>query len=50
MKDIKFTKKVNVEVLHKELVAAGFKIYGVTYNSGTNECIVHLYDEETKQG
>ena len=45
MRNIKFSKKCNTADLHKELVAAGFAIHGV---SSGDDTIVHLEDTETK--
>jgi len=48
MKDKKYNKKVNVRRLDRELKQAGFKIYGVSYDAGKNETIVHLADDEMR--
>lgn len=48
MKDILFNKQVVPWKLHKELVASGFDIAGVSYDAGTNITTTHLNDTETK--
>lgn len=47
-KDFVYTKLVEVGALHKLLVASGFDVKGVSYDSGKNRCTVHLADTETK--
>lgn len=46
MKNVKISKRSNARDLHDELVAAGYKIHGVSAMGPTT--IVHLEDTETK--
>jgi len=46
MKNIKFEKKCNANVLHDELVKGGFNVVGVSGNDKLT--IVHLGDGEEK--
>lgn len=41
-------KECNAWDLHNELIAADFKIHGVSFAKGDNIVTIHLTDEETK--
>lgn len=45
-----FKKKANIGVLHKELEAAGFDIYGVSWDGGTNNVTIHFTEDAEKAG
>lgn len=43
-KEIKFTKRVNLDKLNSELAAAGFKLSPYRTNCSGEKCVIHLLD------